>query len=246
MFNNVGRVWTPDTFRDYLTTIPLTALRWFRGVCFHHTWFPSLSDRPDGFKANHIANMRDFYRTKGWKSGPHLYADDDQLWGMSELQERGVHAVSFNAEYIGIEVLGNFDIESPYSGRGSACWFTAMQAALCLLDRAAIPLTPEAIKFHRDDPQTSKSCPGNLVKKEWVLQQMQTLNLPLRETPAPARDLKMVSAICRANQVPCNLHVVGGQIKLNGVVLYTAVYDRHAEATFADLKEIEHAISNSK
>jgi len=38
---------------------------------------PSLAQRPDGFVAEHLANLRYFYEvTKGWPSAPHLFVDD--------------------------------------------------------------------------------------------------------------------------------------------------------------------------
>ena len=48
-FTNVGEVWTPDEFRDYLGTIDPPA--WARAITLHHTGSPDLAARPDGFSA---------------------------------------------------------------------------------------------------------------------------------------------------------------------------------------------------
>lgn len=129
--------------------------------------------------------MQDFYKEKGWHSGPHLFADDDQLWGMSPLTEPGVHAVSFNKTSIGIEVLGDYDSESPTTGRGLECWKVAAQATKVLLDWLKLPANTRTVLFHRDDPKTSKSCPGKLITKGWVLSMITGAASPVVTPVAP-------------------------------------------------------------
>lgn len=181
-FSNVGSVWTPSSFEKYLAGIPRPA--WAKAVCLHHTAEPSLQQRPKGLVAQHIHNMQDFYQRKGWRSGPHLFADDDQLWGMSPLTEPGVHAVSFNKTSIGIEVLGDYDSESPTSGRGLECWKIGTQATKILLDWLQLPANNKTVLFHRDDPLTSKTCPGKLITKNWILAMIAgTAQLPKAEAP---------------------------------------------------------------
>jgi N-acetylmuramoyl-L-alanine amidase len=117
-FANVGKVWIRESFRAYLKTV--TNSHGFTGVTVHHCAEPSLAQRPQGLKPQHIHNMADFYREKGWSSGPHLFTDEDQVFGMCPLTERGIHAVSFNGSDIGVEMLGDYDDEDPKSGRGLA------------------------------------------------------------------------------------------------------------------------------
>lgn len=158
-FSLVGRVWDGASFADYLRTVDLS---WARGITMHHTASPSLRQRPNGLKAQHIQNIQSYYQgTLGWSRGPHLFIDDDQIFGMSPLDERGVHAVSFNRSHIGIEVLGDYDSEDPYSGRGLACWNMATRAAAAILERTGWGV--DSINGHRDDPRTSKSCPWKKV-----------------------------------------------------------------------------------
>ena len=162
-FENVGKVWDLPGFRDFLMDQDLS---WASGITLHHTFSPSLAQRPQGFKIQHMRNLENYYKNElGWSAGPHLFVDEDQVFGLSSLERRGVHAKSFNATHIGIEVLGDYDgAEDPKSGRGLACWKMAM---------AVVGAFPESIggsswNFHRDDPLTSKTCPGKLVEKEWV------------------------------------------------------------------------------
>lgn len=164
-YQNVGSVWDVPTFRTFVAG---QNLRWANGVCLHHTASPSLADRPAGFKIQHMRNLEHFYRNElGWSAGPHLFIDEDQIFGMSSLEERGVHAKSFNANYIGIEVLGDYDNEECASGRGLQCWQTAAAAVSILLQK--LDVSANSIVFHRDDPKTSKTCPGKKVEKSWFL-----------------------------------------------------------------------------
>lgn len=88
---------------------------------------------------------------------------------MCDLRKKGVHAVSFNSYAIGIEVLGDYDTEDPRSGRGLDCWRNAAATAGVLLDWLDLEADADTVFFHRDDPQTTKRCPGAKVKKDWVL-----------------------------------------------------------------------------
>lgn len=196
-FENTGRVWTPSTFATYLTTI--TPPAWANSITLHHTGAPSLAQRPNGFTAQHLANLEHFYKvTNGWSSAPHLFVDDDQLWGMCALNKRGIHAVSFNSTSLGIEVLGHYDLESPRSGRGLSCWRTAAQATRLLADWLKIAITPDTIHFHRDDPQTKKSCPGTKVDKQWFLTLVTNAQAPaegpvLDPTAKPTLDVTLAN-----------------------------------------------------
>jgi len=167
-FNNTGKVWTVEGFKEYLSTQPKN--KWAKAVCLHHTAAPSLKQRPEGFKAQHLENLKSYYSNSlGWSSAPHFFTDEDQVWGMCPIAEFGVHAVTFNRTAIGIEVLGDYDSEDPKSGRGLLCWETAAKTTRLLLDYLGLEANDKTVLFHRDDPKTSKTCPGGKVAKTWVL-----------------------------------------------------------------------------
>jgi len=177
-FENVGLVWTPESLAHYLSSIEKP--NWCKAITLHHTAAPSLAQRPKGLLLQHIENLRHFYQDdKKWSAGPHLFIDDDQIFGMCDLRRKGVHAVSFNSMAIGIEVLGDYDSEDPLSGRGLNCWTTAATTTRILLNWLGLSANKDTVLFHRDDPTTKKSCPGNKVKKDWLL--------GLITAPAPAR-----------------------------------------------------------
>ena len=164
----VGRVWSAETFKGYFDKVNT---RWANSVTLHHTASPSLAQRPKGFLAQHMENLKHFYKVKlGWSRGPHLFIDDDEILGLSSLYRSGTHARSFNKNSIGIEVLGNYDIEDPLSGRGLKCWTIASKAVAIILTRKGLPANSLTIKFHRDDPRTRKTCPGIKVTKSWFVE----------------------------------------------------------------------------
>jgi hypothetical protein len=172
-FGNVGQVWNLASFETYLGDITLK--KW-TGVTIHHTAAPSLAQRPTGLTIQHIRNMQYGYqnptpeeRRKPWTSGPRLYTDDDQILGMCPLNERGVHAVSFNATYIGIEMLGNYDLEDPKTGRGKRVVDISAATTALLLRKLGLEANTTTITFHRDDPKTRKTCPGTQIIKPWFL-----------------------------------------------------------------------------
>lgn len=220
---------------------------WVKGVVLHHTWLPDLAMRPQGFQAQHIENIVDFYKQKGWNRGPHGFVDEDQIWGMTPFEEKGIHAVSFNQTHIGIEVLGNYDRDLPNEGRGLLCWQIALKCVDLLFERLAIPPTSSNILFHRDDPKTNKTCPGTLVKKEWILATLASIRQDrlrgYNAEPPPTR--VGVATYCRERNRKCELSVRDGFMFLNGIHLRTAIYDKAEECTFATVTDIDNALSHS-
>ncbi len=169
-FANVGKRWSTVSFPEYLKT--LSRPTWgVKSVTLHYTAAPSLAQRPSGFTAQHIENIRDYYnKTLGWSRGPHLFTDDDDIFGMTPLSMKGIHAVSFNSSSIGIEALGAYDTEDPKTGRGLAVWQTTASATRALLDWLGLPINEKTVLFHRFDPKTTKTCPGKKVDHKWALE----------------------------------------------------------------------------
>lgn len=163
-FSRVGSVYDIPLLRERLN---LVSLGWAkRGVCIHHTAFPDLKMRPKGLTVQHIRNMAYGYKNNlGWSSGPHLYVDEDQIFGMSPMNKRGVHAVGFNKDTVGIEMLGNYNEEDPEDRRGEQVIDLTAQAVAVILRAMSMEPSPDTVHFHREDPHTSKRCPGTLIEK---------------------------------------------------------------------------------
>lgn len=166
-FSAVGQVFDLPAFRQHVARLDLS---WARGVCLHHTGTPDLTQRPKGWTIQHMRNLAHFYGEElGWSDGPHLFTDEDQIFGLSPLTSRGVHAVSFNATHIGIEALGDYDEEDPHAGRGAQVWGTTIAATAAIFHAAGWKLDHSTLRFHRDDPRTSKTCPGTRIDKGDIL-----------------------------------------------------------------------------
>ena len=145
--------------------------RWVRGITIHHTAAPNLAQRPNGFLETHMHNLRSYYQGLGWSAGPHFFIDEDQAWAFSPLTKPGIHAKSFNRSHIGIEMLGDYDREDPWSGRGLQV--LTMTAAIVAELLRSLNLDPSAVNFHRDDPRTDKTCPGSRIEKARFLKLIQ-------------------------------------------------------------------------
>lgn len=171
----VGKRYTIEAFRAHLEEVAFGTFR-PRYVVLHHTASPSLAMRPQGLTDQHLRNLRHYYEnTMGWSGAPHLFIDDraDGIIVFQRLDRRGVHAKSFNADSWGIEMLGYFDKEPFHSGRGAKVRDTSMAALAAMCDRLGV--AADTIKFHRDDPKTTKSCPGRLVDKADVVRRVAAL-----------------------------------------------------------------------
>lgn len=156
-FDNVGKSWNnPQAFANWLSK-QKSGDRTIHRIVMHHTASPSLDQRPVGLTDQHIKNMQHFYEVeKGWSAGPHFFVDDHRVMGMTPIQDQGIHANSLNTGSIGIEVLGNYDLEDPYSGRGAVCWDNAAWCVKEILNR----FPGCKILGHRDAPESNKTCPG--------------------------------------------------------------------------------------
>lgn len=143
---------------------------WARGITIHHTGIPCLATMPDGFTDAYIRNLPGYYRSKGWKGMPHFFVDHAKsgwiTFGNDQpLTRRGVHAKSFNRTHIGIEMMGNYDVEDPV-GLGPGSIVLNRTQYLCAALCKEMSWDPEkAINFHLDDPLTNKTCPGLRVSK---------------------------------------------------------------------------------
>jgi hypothetical protein len=168
-FGLVGVQWRPADFRAYLQSSPRP--KWVMAVCLHHTGNPDLKMRPNGESVQHIIWRQEHYQRLGWGAGPHLFVDDHLVSGMTPLNMTGVHAKSFNGMALGVEVLGNYDkgCDDPTTGRGLQAWTNAALVVRDLLDWLGLEANAQTVLFHRDDRRTSKTCPGTLVTKPWVL-----------------------------------------------------------------------------
>lgn len=165
--DNIKKPFTIEGLGEYLKTRDFS--KWKPSlIVVHHCAAPSLKQRPQGFIQQHMENLENYYEDElGWSGAPHIFTDEDQAWVFNPLNEPGTHAKSFNSTGIGIEMLGDYDSEEPWSGRGLQVLTFTAQVVKLLLEFFNLPM--EAVKFHRDDPKTTKTCPGEKISKDAFL-----------------------------------------------------------------------------
>lgn len=165
-------------FREYVSGLVWNKWR-PQFITIHHTGAPSLAQwmatPVPGVKSptmlqreqTRMKNLEHYYKNQQkWSSGPHLFIGERIHLG-TPLTLAGTHAVSFNATSIGIEMAGNYDVEE---FKGFVRENTV--GALAILHEA-LGIDPEKIKFHREDPRTTKTCPGKNVSKNLMIQEVQ-------------------------------------------------------------------------
>lgn len=169
----VGKPFTPSEFDAYCSTLKWTSWR-PSFIVLHNTQNPSLAERPNGFSEHHMKNLVTYYRdTKKWSAGPHLFVDDKRIWVFTPLTSPGVHSPTWNSVALGVEMLGDYDVESFTDARGLKVRTNAVSAMATL--SAVLGFDPETMRIHREDPATTHKCPGRNVRKLEVIQQVKDL-----------------------------------------------------------------------
>jgi hypothetical protein len=149
----------------------LGSITWYTGVTVHHTAIPTVAQWRG---RDSMIALGNYYRddvpnpdgTKGWSAGPHFFVGPDGIWTGTPITHRGVHAVSFNRSHIGVEVVGDYDKQS---WPEPICSYVYDLLEL-LLRRRSLPAT--ALNGHRNDPQTTKHCPGKAIDLNFVRREL--------------------------------------------------------------------------
>lgn len=156
-----GIWYTPDKFRVYING--LTFNEWKPiGIVWHNTASPNLKRWKEFSRDHWIKGLENYYKGLGWSGGPHLFVDDlqDGLGEFNQIDKRGTHSPSFNAQYIGIEHVGDYDTEDDDTGPGLSVKLNGIAATAILCAKLGInPLTN--IKLHKEDRATTHKCPGD-------------------------------------------------------------------------------------
>lgn len=165
-FSIDGRKLSLSAFAEHVDRLSLD--RWRPDmIVLHNTAIPSLKDRPHGFSAANMEDLRHYYgRVQGWSGGPHLFVDGTGIWLFNPLDRRGVHSPSWNARSWGVEMLGDYETERFDSGDGLRVRENAVAALTVMFRRLDLSPSDAHFKLHREDPRTTHACPGKHVDKE--------------------------------------------------------------------------------
>jgi hypothetical protein len=162
-----------DDLEQYLNGLTFGAWR-PRFVTLHHTGAPNRAQwdkyqtrKPPITDAQWMKNLARYYGVDmGWSAGPHFFVTPAHFCVLSPPNARGVHAVSFNANSWGVEVVGDFDTEQ-FTGeiRKRTVECLAVLHLAAGLQPGVYVRGVSGLHFHRDDPKTAKTCPGKNVDK---------------------------------------------------------------------------------
>lgn len=166
-----GRGLTVDQFAAHVAGLNFTSWK-PSGIAVHNTGNPALNPLKGhgswhGSSTSPQKRVNDslvgYYKGLGWSSGPHMFVDDQLIWLFTPLTTPGTHSPSWNGSKIGIEMVGDYDLEAFNSGPGAKVRDNTV-AALAIL-HAKLGLDPDTIKLHKEDTRTTHVCPGKNVNK---------------------------------------------------------------------------------
>lgn len=154
------------TLDAYLQALlPFKKPAWIHKITIHHSAIPT---RAQWRGRSTMEGTKQYYIGKGWTAGPHLFlaADtplpgNDGIWAGTPLAVPGIHAGKCNADAIGIEVIGAYDVE-PWPHDVAELTYSTVVA---LMKWAKLPAS--RVLGHRECLQ-NKSCPGRAINMDRV------------------------------------------------------------------------------
>jgi hypothetical protein len=163
---------TVEEFEKYVADLKLAD--WHPDfVVLHNTAAPSSKQWQSSPIQQRLRNLTDYYRGLGWHAGPHMFIDDTTIWLFTPLTEKGVHSPSWNGVAWGIEMVGDYDVESFESGFGLGVRHNAEGAIAALLKKLGKPCNSTNLRLHKEDSKTTHDCPGKHVVKATVISEVQ-------------------------------------------------------------------------
>ncbi len=161
--------YTPAQFKDHVAGLKWTDWK-PAGITLHNTSAPTLAQWAESGPKHdaRIANLQSYYEGElGWHAGPHLFISRDFINGFSNILEPGVHSRCYNKTHIGIEMVGEYNVEAFDSGDGAKVRDNAV-FAMAVLYRA-IGKSPDDLVFHKECKKDNHDCPGkNVVKADMI------------------------------------------------------------------------------
>lgn len=185
--------------------LPFARPAWIRGVTIHHSFIPTRAQWK-GYPT--MAGTRQYYENKGWTSGPHLFlaalTSADGIWAGTPLAVPGTHAGKCNATHIGVEVVGDYDVE-PWPLAVGELVYSTVTAILrwAQLEETQVQGHWECLK--------NKSCPGKMVSMPRVRAELgrrlnkQPVSLPTAPDVTPA---SLLLSPPRATPAQCMAYIL--------------------------------------
>jgi hypothetical protein len=175
----VGRKFSAPDFDAYLRTLKFDAWR-PAFVTVHNTSSPTRAlyaswqkRSPPVTMEKWLQNLVGYYRDQQhWSAGPHWFVADDGIGVFTPPTHPGVHTPSWNAVSIGVETVGEFELE-PFDGavRDNLIASLASIHSVLGLHPEEFKLGVRGLHFHKEDVRTThQSCPGHrMVKADLIV-----------------------------------------------------------------------------
>jgi hypothetical protein len=152
-----GRQMTVTECQSHINAVELRPWR-ASAICVHNTAAPTLAQWI-GYPVNQrIQNLKGYYESLGWNSGPHFFVDPLHIIPFTPMNQKGTHSPSFNGTHIGIECVGDYARDDDDTGLGLAVKNNLIALLGMLYGR--LGLDPSKLAMHKDDPRTTHDCPG--------------------------------------------------------------------------------------
>ena len=151
----------------------------------HHTWYPAQADYRGLESIERMARVH--VEVRGFEDiAQHVtVAPDGKIWTGRDWN-RTPASVGFgmNVGVFMLEVIGNFDLS--FDRLVGAQLDSVIAVIDAVQRRFALPV--QALLFHREVPQTEKTCPGTSIDKADVLRRVRARRSAF-PMPGPARSL---------------------------------------------------------
>lgn len=139
--------------------------RTIKQLHIHHTWKPDHSDYNGHNGPELQQNMKAYHvNTKGWQDiAQHLTLLPDGQWVIGrDFNKIPASIEGWNTGAFCIEMIGNFDTgHDKFEGAQADAAYE-----FCQFFVRHMRLTIDDLKFHRDNPDAGKTCPGSGIVKE--------------------------------------------------------------------------------
>lgn len=122
-------------------------------------------------------NAQAYYEKLGWQAGPHFFvppSDAITAYRFSNPETAGTHCSCFNSDSIGIEMVGEFDVEPFDTGPGAtvrdnAVYLLALLHLKLNLNPGDYSYAKHGLHFHVECKKDNHDCPGRLVSKQDII-----------------------------------------------------------------------------
>lgn len=159
-------------------------------VVVHNTSNPTkrlwLSWTPEK-RQQYILNMQGYYGGMGWAGGPHYFVTptvDPVAFGFNRPLVDGTHASCFNTGSLGIETVGEFDVEDfDAVTQGNLVLLLAMIHIKAGLTPAPYLYGQHGLHFHVECKADDHDCPGRNVHKPDLVAAVQAKMIELGAAP---------------------------------------------------------------